>query len=119
MAARSESEFPTSGWDQNWSSAGQRARGCVRGAGGSSPVCAARSAHGSRLDTSASVATTSFDEVFCNINLGMASVNRALLPAGSQPTNNKRPRAEGARGKGLRDANHGGGAQHTLILCPL
>lgn len=60
-------------------------RGCVHGAGGSSPVCAARSAHGPRLDTSASVATKSFDEVFCNINLGITFVNRALMLAGSQP----------------------------------
>lgn len=68
------------------------------------PVCAARSAHGSRSDPSASVATTGFDEAFCNINLGMISVNRALMLAGSQPENLKKKKrlgAEGARGKGL------------------
>lgn len=48
---------------------------------------AARSAHGPRSDPSASVATTAFDEAFCNINLGIISVNRALMLAGSQPEN--------------------------------
>lgn len=72
-------------------------RGC-----GSSSVCAARSVQGPRSDPSASVATTGFDEVFCNINLGIISVNRVLMLAGSQPENEKkRLGAEGARGKGL------------------
>lgn len=71
-----------------------------------SPVRAARSAHGPWSDPSASAATTAFDEVFCNINLGIISVNRALMLAGSQPENEhkkkkKRLGAEGARGKGL------------------
>lgn len=52
-----------------------------------SPVRAARSAHGPWSDPSASAATTAFDEVFCNINLGIISVNRALMLAGSQPEN--------------------------------
>lgn len=66
-----------------------------------SPVRAARSAHGPWSDPSASAATTAFDEVFCNINLGIISVNRALMLAGSQPENEhkkKKKKKAGSRG---------------------
>lgn len=63
-------------------------------------MCAARSAHGPQLDTSASVATKSFDEVFCNINLGITSANRALKLAGSQPKKKKGQEQRGPVGRG-------------------